>query len=126
MPKPSKPWTPSARTTASTSRGTRAAWWTPLWCRSCGRHGWRLALRVEGVASAHGAGLQAAVEPLGALAGRAVGPRLGADLAGGHSLDAIVADGGGRPKPFLDVPFLQELTVGGVAPPHPSEAVGLQ
>src|SRR3546814_4237821 len=59
--------------------------------------------RSEGVAAVRIAGLVAGEEPALALLGRAVGPRVGVDLAGGGLLDAVVADRSSGAECVLDV-----------------------
>ena len=61
-------------------------------CKSFMGNEWTGGGRGEGVAGVDPAGFHAALEPLHALGGGAVGEGLGLHVAGGHLLQAIVAD----------------------------------
>jgi hypothetical protein len=80
----------------------------------------------EGVALGGVAAFEAAVEPADTLLGGAVGEGLGADVALRHSLEAVVADGGGGIKAGFDVGLVDHLAVGGGGGPDAGETVGLQ
>ena len=61
-----------------------------------------------------------------ALLRGAVRPGLGIDPAAGLLLEAVVADGGGRPQALLEVALLEHAPLVGGVRPHAGEAVGLQ
>jgi len=62
-----------------------------------------------------------------------MGEAIGCDMAGRHSLQAIVANRGGRPQPFFNVARFQlhlsirrAAVLRRVVPPHAGEAIRLQ
>src|SRR5512147_2439376 len=82
---------------------------------------------AEGVTTVDVAALYAALEPLDALAGSAVGEGFGNHVAAALLLQAVIADGAGRVERLLDVAFFQHLAAAiGVVAPDPGEAVRLQ
>src|SRR3954452_5843332 len=85
--------------------------------------------RCEGVAAVRVAGVVPVAEPVLALGGRAVRPRLAVDAPGRGPLDAVVTDRGGGVEPVLDVgrgDLLDQRGVDRVRGPDPGVAVGLQ
>src|SRR4051812_37229856 len=62
----------------------------------------------KSVALVHVAAVEAAVDPLLALLGRAVGPGLGVHVDAGGLLDAVVADRRRRSEALLEVAVLED------------------
>src|SRR5690554_6547282 len=85
-----------------------------------------LEARGEGVAGVGVAGLVARGEPRRPLLRRAVGERLLAGGAARHAGEAVVADGGGRVEPLLELAGLEDAATVRRRRPHARVAVGLQ
>ena len=55
-----------------------------------------------------------------------MGKRFGADVAGCHTLKAVVADGGGGPETGFDIRIIYGIALLGGVSPDAGEAIGLQ
>src|SRR5262249_14759210 len=82
---------------------------------------------LESIALVDVAGFKAASKPADALLGRAVGERIGDDVALGLLLEAVVADGGGGAKGAFQVALLEDVPhFLGVVRPDAGVEVGLE
>src|SRR6476646_2334813 len=82
--------------------------------------------RREGVAGVRVAAVEAGPEPVRALLGRPVRPRLRIDACTGGLLDSVVAHRGGGGQRLLEVAALEHPPLLDRVAPYAREAVGLQ